>query len=106
MGCSPYFVATGSHPLIPLDISEATYLQPLPDSILSTTDLIARRAVALQKRSEDLARLHSTVYAARIRAAKKFEKKHAITMKDYNFQKGDLVLVRNTAIEKNLNRKM
>jgi hypothetical protein len=27
-------------------------------------------------------------------------------MKDYNFQKGDLVLVRNTAIEKNLNRKM
>jgi hypothetical protein len=106
MGCSPYFVATGTHPLIPLDIVEATYLQPPPDSLLSTTDLIARRAIALQKRVEDLARLHSTVYAARIRAAKKFEKKHAITMKDYDFKKGDLVLVRNTAIEKNLNRKM
>jgi hypothetical protein len=25
MGCSPYFAATGSHPIIPLDISEATY---------------------------------------------------------------------------------
>jgi hypothetical protein len=41
MGCSPYFAVTGSHPLIPLDITEATYLQPPPDSVLSTTDLIA-----------------------------------------------------------------
>jgi hypothetical protein len=106
MGCSLYFVATGSHPLIPLDISKATYLQPLPDSILSTTNLITRQAVALQKRLEDLARLHLTIYTARIRAAKKFEKKHAIMMKDDNFQKGNLVLVCNTAIKKNLNCKM
>jgi hypothetical protein len=49
MGCSPYFTVTGSHPLIPLDISEATYLQPPPDSILSSTDLISQRAIALQK---------------------------------------------------------
>ena len=41
MGCSPYFAVTGSHPLIPLDIAEATYLQPPPDSILLTPDLIA-----------------------------------------------------------------
>src|SRR6202142_3776341 len=33
MGCSPYFAVTGSHPLIPLDISEATYLQPPPHSV-------------------------------------------------------------------------
>ncbi|KAF9800393.1 hypothetical protein IEO21_10373 [Rhodonia placenta] len=50
MGCSPYFAVTGTHPLIPLDIVEATYLQPPPTLILSTTDLIARRAIALQKR--------------------------------------------------------
>jgi hypothetical protein len=106
MGCSPYFVATGSHPLIPLNITKATYLQLPPDSIMSTTNLISRRAVALQKRSDDLARLHSTVYAARIRAAKKFEQDHAITMRDYDFKRRSLVLVRNTAIEKNLNRKM
>jgi hypothetical protein len=40
MGCSPYYVATGTHPLIPLDILEATYLQPAPESVMSTTDLI------------------------------------------------------------------
>jgi hypothetical protein len=106
MGCSPYFVATGSHPLIPLDIAEATYLQPPPDLIMSSTDLIARCAIALQKRSNDLARLHSAVYAVRIKAAKKFEQDHAVTMRDYDFKWGTLVLVRNTAIEKNLNRKM
>ena len=42
MGCSPYFAVTGSHPLIPLNISEATYLQPPPNSILSSTDLISQ----------------------------------------------------------------
>jgi Integrase zinc binding domain len=64
MGCSPYFAVTGLHPLIPLDISKAMYLQPPPDSILSTTDLIARRAIALQKQSADLEKLYLKVYTA------------------------------------------
>jgi hypothetical protein len=106
MGCSPYFAATGAHPLLPLDIFEATYLQPPPDSILSSTDLIVRRAIALQKRSDDISRLYSKVYAARRKAALRFEREHAATMHDFNFARGDLVLVRNTAIEKALNRKM
>jgi hypothetical protein len=106
MGCSPYFAVTGSHPLIPLNISEATYLPPPPDSIFSTTDLIARHAIALQKRSQDLANLYSNVYTARPEAAKRFELAHQHTMCDYNFEKGDLVLLCNTQIEKALNRKM
>ncbi len=38
MGCSPYFMVTGTHPLVPLDVIEANYLLPPPDSLLSTTD--------------------------------------------------------------------
>jgi hypothetical protein len=106
MGCSPYFAVTGTHPLLPFDITEASYLLPPPDSILSTTDLIARRAVALQKRSSDLATLHSKVFHARRVAAIRFERDHAMTIKDFNFKLGDLVLRRNTKIEKALNRKM
>jgi hypothetical protein len=105
MGCSAYFAATGTHPLIPLDISEATYLLPPPDTVLSTSDLIAQRAIALQKRREHLAQLHSDVYSARLRAAVKFEQDHAATIRDFEFQRGDLVLMRNTAIEKSLSRK-
>src|SRR5271156_6475535 len=106
MGCSPYFAATGTHPILPIDIAEANYLLPPPESPLSSTDLIARRAITLQKRRAQLTMLQDKVYAARIQAAVRFEKEHAHTIKDFNFKPGDLVLVRNTAIEKSLNRKM
>ena len=106
MGCSLYFATTGTHPLLPLDIAEATYLLPPPDAPLSLTDLIARRAVALQKWRSHLAALASDVYAARITAMIRFEQEHATTIVKYDFTLGDLVLIRNTAIEKSLNRKM
>ncbi|EPQ49948.1 hypothetical protein GLOTRDRAFT_51313 [Gloeophyllum trabeum ATCC 11539] len=106
MGCSPYFAVTGSHHLIPLDIIEATYLQPPPLSILSSEDLIVRRAIALQKRDAQVERLHSRVLQHRIEAARCFERDHAATIRDFNFKRSDLVLVRNTKIEKSLNRKM
>jgi hypothetical protein len=106
MGCSPYFATTGTHPLLPFDISEASYLLPPPDAPLSTTDLIARRAIALQKRQKHLTDLHNKVHSARLKAAVQFEKDHSHSIHDYDFKTGDLVLIRNTAIEKSLNRKM
>jgi hypothetical protein len=106
MGCSPYFAVTGTHPILPLDIAEATYLLPAPDTVLSTTELIAARAIALQKRCSHLSYLNSAVMAARVQAAVRFERDHAATIRDFAFCRGDLVLIRNTAIEKALNRKM
>lgn len=106
MVCSPYFTTTGTHLLLPFDIMEANYLLPLPDSTLTTTDLIARRAIALQKRQPQLAQLHNKVHDTRLKAMVQFEKDYAPSIKDYDFKLGDLVLVRNTAIEKSLNRKM
>ncbi|THH15802.1 hypothetical protein EW146_g4737 [Bondarzewia mesenterica] len=94
MGCSPYFTATGTHPLVPLDIAEATYLLPPPSSFLSSTDLIARCAIALQKHKSDLTSLHSKVYEARIQAAIKFERDHITTIHDFDFQPGLLILMR------------
>jgi hypothetical protein len=106
MGCSPYFAVTGTHPLLPLNISESTYLLPAPTSILLSTDLIAHRAIALQKRSEDINRLYSKVFEARLQATVRFEKLHARTLQDFDFTRGDLILMCNTQIEKSLNRKM
>ena len=106
MGCSPYFATTGTHPLLPLDIAKAMYLLPPPDAPLSSTDLISWRTVALQKRRSHLAALASNVYTARIRATIRFEQEHAATIVKYDFRLGDLVLIRNTAIEKSLNCKM
>src|SRR5882762_3679624 len=106
MGCSPYFAVTGSHPILPLDIAEATYLIPPPDSPLSMTDLIVSHALALQKCKAHLSTLHSKVMAARVQAAVRFKREHAATICDFDFTCGDLVLVRNAAIKKSLNCKM
>ena len=55
MVVSPFFAVTGTHPILPLDIVEASYLVPPPDVFLLTTELIARQAVELQKRQEHVA---------------------------------------------------
>src|SRR5271156_6402717 len=106
MGCSPYFAATGTHPLLPIDIAEANYLLPPPESTLTTTELILRRAMQLQKCRDQMGKLQDKVYEARIQAATRFEKEHSHTLKEFDFKPGDLVLIHNTAIEKSLNRKM
>ena len=106
MGCSPYFAVMGTHPLLPFDIIEANYLTLPPTSILSITNLIARRTITLQKRQEDLAQLKLKVHSARNQAALRFERKHTATLRDFDFKSGDLILIRNMAIEKALNHKM
>jgi hypothetical protein len=73
---------------------------------MSTTDLISRRAIALQKCSTDVNAPHSKVYQARLKAARQFEQQHLRTLQDFDFQRGSLVLMRNTRIEKSLNKKM
>lgn len=106
MGCLPYFAITGCQPIIPLYLAKATYLLPPPSTILSTTDLIASCAIALQKRSKQVDQLQSRVYAARLKAAARFEDAHQAIIKNFNFGCGDLVLMRNTKIEKSLNQTM
>jgi len=103
MGCLPYFATTRTQPLLPFDIAEVNYLLPVPEAVLSTTDLIVRCAVALQKRRSQLALLQDKVHSARLNMAARFEKEHAHTVRNFNFKLGDLVLVRNTAIQKALN---
>jgi hypothetical protein len=60
----------------------------------------------LQKCSTDVNALYSKVYQARLKAAYSFEQQHLCTLKDFDFQCNSLVLMRNTQIEKSLNKKM
>lgn len=108
LGCSPYFAVTGTHPLMPLDLMEATWMLPPPTGPLITSDLLIARARALEKREEDLERLRSKVYSARRKRMEEFEAKHAATIRDFDFKRGELVLVRNTSFEKHVSsiRKM
>ena len=51
LGCSPYFAVCGAHPVIPLDVEEATWLVEYPGEPISTAELIGLRARALAKHS-------------------------------------------------------
>lgn len=105
-GCSPYFMVTGAHPILPLDIQEATWLVQLPDRILTTEELIGYRARALAKHKVHVDEMRERVSKTKRDRLKKFEEENSAKIRDYHFKPGDLVLVRNTAVESSLDKKM
>ena len=104
-GHSSFYMTHGVKPILPFDLALATYLVPNPTSPLSTVDLIAIRAHQLQIRNEDLATIRDDIVKSRLAAAQKFERQFAHTIKASNFTLGDLVLVRNSAVD-NTHQKM
>jgi hypothetical protein len=105
-GLSPYFMAHGIEPLFSFDLTEATFLVPIPDTDwISISALLAFCAHQLQKRVEDLESIKECILKTRFASVKKFEAVFKNWIKDYDFQPGSLVLVRNSRIKKELNRK-
>jgi len=91
--------------VLPLDIAEATYLLPPLDVPASTKDLIAHHAQQLQKRPEDLCEMPARVLKARKQSAAQFVKHFSLSIQDFDFEVGSLVLVCNSRIKKELNHK-
>jgi hypothetical protein len=104
---SPFFMAHGVEPVLPFDLEEATWLvnYPTDDLPASTTDLLAARARALQKRETDLEQLRDRVFEARVAATSRAVACNATKIIDHDFKAGALVLVRNSDNEKNLSGK-
>ncbi|KAJ6569392.1 hypothetical protein B0H19DRAFT_937853 [Mycena capillaripes] len=50
--------------------------------------------------------MRARVSKEKLEAVKRYEREHENTIKDFNFKPGDLVLVRNSMVEKSLNTKM
>jgi Integrase zinc binding domain/RNase H-like domain found in reverse transcriptase len=105
-GCSPFFMVTGAHPILPLDIQEATWLVELPGRVLSTAELIGYRAKALAKHRQHVIEMRDRIDQGKREWLAKYEKDNKSTIKDLDFKPGDLVLVRNTEIESSLDKKM
>ena len=104
-GHSPFYMAHGTEPTLPFDLTLATFLIPDIAKPLPTNELIAIRARQLEKREEDLAAILSNVLRSRFESVHQFEKAHAATIKNHDFKPGTLVLVRNSSIETDLGRK-
>ena len=73
MGFSPFYMAHGIEPVLPLDLAEATFLVPKLDSPVSRVDLIAIRAHQLEKWDSNLAVIKDRVLKARYTVTHKTE---------------------------------
>ena len=104
-GMSPYKIVHGVEPVLPFDLAEGTFLGQEPDGMMTREELIGRRARQLLKRREDLSEVHRKVVAARYKSVEAYIRRNQNVIKDYDFQRGDLVLVRNSQIETEHNRK-
>jgi hypothetical protein len=104
-GHSPFYMAHGVEPILPFDITLATFLVPNIAKPLSTSELLAICTRQLQKRDEDLATIHANVLKSRFESVRQFERTHEKSLHDYDFKPGALVLVRNSSIETDLGRK-
>jgi hypothetical protein len=104
-GCSPFYMLHGVHPVLPFDLTEATFMIQGYQQGISSTELLSLRIRQLQKRPEDLERAIQALTKARFRSKAQFERRFMRRLKRIPLSVGDLVLIRNTRIEQEMNRK-
>ena len=104
-GHTPFYMAHGVEPILPFDITLATFLVPDIAKPLSTDELLAICTRQLQKRKEDLAAIHENIRRSRFASVQQFERDYKNTIRDFDFKPGTLVLVCNSSIETDLGRK-
>ena len=104
--CSPYFIVTGAQPTLPLDIIKATWLVKYPERMLSRSELIGLRALALAKHADHIKEMRERVTKEKIRRTLQLEQDLKHKIQNFHLESGNLVLVKNSAIEMSADRKM
>ena len=102
---SPYFLLYDVEPVLPLNLFKSTFLVQGFTDQMSDSDLLTLRIRQLEKREDDLEKTAQLLARMHFTSKAQFEKRFAKRITKQVFQEGDFVLMRNTQIEKELNRK-
>ena len=89
----------GVHPLLPGDLTDATFLVSKFRPGMTTDELIQARARQLLRLPKDIARARKILQKSRFWSKEAYEKKFTRQLWKESFDPGDLVLVRNNRIE-------
>ncbi|KAI6152640.1 hypothetical protein BKA82DRAFT_114660, partial [Pisolithus tinctorius] len=100
-GLSPYFMVHGVELLPLVFICMLGHCAQLVNKL----GRVSCNHRQLQKRQDDLDQVHGNVLRACFQSIQQFETAFQHRIKDHNFAPGTLMLVRNSCIEKELNRK-
>ena len=106
LGHSPYYMITGLHPILPLDAAEATWLARPPTGVMTDEEMIGSRTQSLTKHRMHVEQMRAQIDQEKLKRLENYERDFRAVIKDFKFKPGDLVLVRNTAIESSLDKKM
>jgi len=101
-GFSPYFLLHGVHPLMPGDLSDATFLVTDYKPGMTTAELIEARTRQLLRLPEDVARARQILKRSRFRAKERFDDKFARRIMLEAYAPDALVLIRNNLIQNSM----
>ncbi|EIM87302.1 uncharacterized protein STEHIDRAFT_56242 [Stereum hirsutum FP-91666 SS1] len=109
-GVSPFYALHGVEPVLPLDLTEATFMVEGFRQGMSSVDLFVLRMRQLEKHPEELARASQKLIEHRLQSKEYFERRFHKRLRtgkeDAEYLKpGQWILIRNSAIEEQLNRK-
>ncbi|KXN87820.1 hypothetical protein AN958_08087 [Leucoagaricus sp. SymC.cos] len=106
IGCSPYFLVTGAHPTIPLDVIEAIWLVKYPDRFTSTTELVGLQAQGLAKHAAHVEEMCTYISTEKIQWTIHLEEEIKHKIMSNEVKPRDLVLVKNLSIKKCADKKI
>ena len=104
-GYSPFYLMHGTHPLLPCDLADATFLAPEFRSGMTDEELLVARIKQLAKMPQDLLHAQKTLARSRFKSKEAYERKFARRLNKTTFRPGELVLIRDVAPEKGVSLK-
>jgi hypothetical protein len=104
-GFTPFYLLHGVDGVMPLDLTEATFLVRGFRTNMPSEDLLSLQIRQLEKRPRDLASAAKSLYRMCIWSKEAFEWHYAHKLRSGDYSPGTLVLVRNSMVEKSHSRK-